>query len=123
MPTAKQRLELLVECAVRGYAIYAKAFDILKVTRNGLDPRDVVIKTDFDSLRICEVKSTNRKMGDDWGGYFFSLSTAELLIAQSLKDKFRFVFVNTLTRSHLELMLTEVFARARAIYPSWSVRF
>jgi hypothetical protein len=62
-------------------------------------------------------------MADDWRGYFFSLSTAELLIAQSLQEKYRFVMVNTKTTAHIELTLTEVFARARAIYPSWSVRF
>jgi hypothetical protein len=123
VPTPKQRQDLLIECAVRGYAIFARAFDILKVTKPGLNPRDIVIKSDFDSIRIYEVKSTNRNMGPDWKGYFFSLSTAELLIGQSLKDKFRFVLVNTRNKSHIELTLMEVFARARAIYPSWSVRF
>ena len=123
IPTQKQRQDLLIECATRGYASYARAFDILKVTKQGLDPQNIQIKSDFDSLRICEIKSTNRDLRQDWSGYFFSLSTAELLIAQSLKERFRFVLVNTRTGSHLELTLTEVFARARAIYPSWSVRF
>jgi len=123
IPTPKQRQDLLIECATRGYASYARAFDILKVTKQGLYPQSIQIKSDFDSLRICEIKSTNRDLGQDWSGYFFSLSTAELLIAQSLKDRFRFVLVNTRTGSHFELTLTEVFARARAIYPSWSVRF
>ena len=123
IPTPKQRQDLLIECATRGYASYARAFDILKITKQGIDPQSIQIKSDFDSIRICEIKSTNRELAQDWSGYFFSLSTAELLIAQSLKDRFRFVLVNTRTGAYLELTLTEVFARARAIYPSWSVRF
>jgi hypothetical protein len=88
-----------------------------------LEPANWNPQEDFDAVQICEIKSANRDLGTDWSGYFFSLSTAELLIAQSLQDKFRFVFVNTTTKEHMELGLTDVFARAKAIYPSWSVRF
>ena len=35
-----------------------------------------------------------------FGGYFFSLSTAELLVAQNLGNRYRFAFVNTRTRKH-----------------------
>lgn len=123
VPSPEQRQQLLIECAVKGYAIYAKAFDILKVTETGLRPEALDIKKHFASIQICEIKSTNRELGEDWRSYFFSLSTAELLIAQSLQEKFRFVLVNTRNGHYLQLTLTEVFARARAIYPSWSVRF
>jgi hypothetical protein len=45
------------------------------------------------------------------------------LVAQSLKKHFRFVFVNTATREHLELDLADIFSRAKAIYPGWSIFF
>jgi hypothetical protein len=111
IPTPSQRLSLLTECVKRGYASYSSAFDILKITKQGLKPANWNPQADFDAVQICEIKSTNRNLGTDWSGYFFSLSTAELLIAQSLQDKFRFVFVNTTTKEHLELGLTDMFAR------------
>lgn len=46
-----------------------------------------------------------------------------MLVAQSLKEKFRFIFVNTKTGSFLELSLQEVLAKARGIYPTWSIQF
>jgi hypothetical protein len=46
-----------------------------------------------------------------------------VLVAQSLKKQFRFVFVNTATGEHLEMNLQEIFARARGIYPTWSISF
>ena len=123
VPSAQLRQALLMECARRGYAIYAKAFDVIKITNPDVPMSEIDPAKHFDDLLICEIKSTNRKLADTWSGYFFSLSTAELLIAQSLQAKFRFVFVNTTTEAYIELSLTEIFARARAIYPSWSIRF
>jgi hypothetical protein len=123
VPTAEQRKEIAIESASRGFATYGKAFDIVKVLKPGTSLSDLNLKADFDQLVICEIKSTDRDLDTDWHGYFFSLSTAELLIAQSLQDRFRFVLVNIRTGDHLELTLTEVFGRAQAIYPSWSIRF
>ena len=75
------------------------------------------------TILLYEVKSTNRELPKDFAGYFFSLSTAELLVAQSLGRRYRFAFVNVVNREYLDLSLSDVFARAQAIYPSWSVKF
>jgi hypothetical protein len=123
VPSPKQRQQILVEFARRGYAIYGSAFDIVKTSDPKLLEQGLDVVLHFDSLTLCEVKSTNRKIGNDWKGYFFSLSTAELLIAQSLQGRFRFLLVNTTTGEFLEETLVGLFSRARAIYPSWSVRF
>jgi hypothetical protein len=123
VPSPELRQALLMECARRGYAIYAKAFDVIKITDSNIVVSELDPAKHFDSLLICEVKSTNRPLSPSWSGYFFSLSTAELLIAQSLQEKFRFVFVNTTTEAYLEMGLIDIFKRARAIYPSWSIRF
>lgn len=62
-------------------------------------------------------------MRDDLKGYFFNITAAELLTAQSLGDQYRFLFVNTLTGEHTEMSLNDVFGRARAMYPAWHIRF
>ena len=50
-------------------------------------------------------------------------TASEVLVAQSLKAQFRFIFVNTVSGVHLELQLNEIFAKARGIYPTWSISF
>jgi len=70
------------------------------------------------------VKSSGKEnVGSDFSGYFFGLTTAELLVAQNLGDKYRFIFVNTLTSQYMELKLNEIFAKAKGIYPQWSISF
>jgi hypothetical protein len=123
-PTGKERDALLVGFAMRRKVIYGAAFDAVRISRP-VDLREPAqIAANMDAIELFEVKSTNRTViGPDFGGYFFALSTAELLVAQSLREQFRFAFVNTLTGDHLEMSLREVFARARGIYPTWSIRF
>jgi hypothetical protein len=123
IPTATQRQNLLVAFARSGGVVYGKAFDALRLsTPINLDVETEVFQH-IHGITLYEIKSTNRTVDETFSGYFFSLSTAELLVAQSLRDQFRFAFVNTSTRHVVDLSLTEVFARAKGIYPTWSIRF
>jgi len=123
VPTAKQKRLLLVEFAKRNLVVYGKAFDIVKLvgTVNLNDAAE--IGSNLDRITLCEIKSSNRKLPQDFKGYFFALTTAELLVAQNLKQRFKFVLVNTATESYIELTLQELFGRARGIYPTWSIMF
>jgi hypothetical protein len=113
----------LVEFARVGRVIYGQAFDMIKLA-SAVDLDDAAsVRTHLGSISLYEVKSTNRSLPASFEGFFFSLSTAELLTAQSLGNRYRFAFVNVVTGEHLELALSELFGRARSIYPSWSIRF
>ena len=123
LPTPKQKKNLVVACAKKDKIVYGKAFDVLRLTGEiNLDSLEDV-EANLDRIVICEIKSTKKEFNDDFSGYFFALTGAEVLVAQSLKDQFRFIFVNTVTGAHLEMRLNEVFARARGIYPTWSILF
>lgn len=61
-------------------------------------------------------------MPDDFDGYFFSLSTAELLVAQSLGEQFRFAFVNTSSGHVSDRTLRRILQQTKSIYPSWNIR-
>lgn len=124
IPTAAQREALLVAFVRAGYVIYGKAFDVVKCAA----PVDLASSDDvlnnLEEVTLFEIKSTNKAtVKPDFKGYFFSLSTAELLVAQNLGKHYRFAFVNTRTRKHEELALLDVFQRARGIYPTWSIQF
>ena len=123
VPTASQKRNLVVACAKRDLIVYGKAFDVIRLTGEvNLDsPEEVERK--LAQIVFCEIKSTKQTFADDFRGYFFGLTAAEVLVAQSLKNQFRFIFVNTVTGSFLELKLNEIFAKARGIYPTWSISF
>jgi hypothetical protein len=123
VPTARQKRLLLVEFARRNLIVYGKAFDVVKLS-GAVDLNDASdVERNIDSIVLCEIKSTNRKLPQDFKGYFFALTTAELLVAQNLKKRFKFILVNTSTAKYTELTLQELFRRARGIYPTWSVMF
>jgi hypothetical protein len=117
IPTAKQRLNLLVAFAKRGKVVYGRAFDVVKLS----EPVDLENLTEVEqclgNVTVYEIKSTRKKLRTDFAGYFFGLTGAEVLVAQSLKKQFKFVLVNTGTREHVEMSLSEIFA------PSWSICF
>lgn len=123
VPTAKQKRLLLVEFARRNFVVYGKAFDIVKVA-GAVNLDDAAeIGRNLDQITLCEIKSSSRKLPEDFKGYFFALTTAELLVAQNLKQRFRFVLVNVSTGTYMELTLQQLFGRARGIYPTWSIMF
>jgi hypothetical protein len=123
VPTARQKRLLLVEFAKRNLVVYGKAFDVVKLAGSVDLDASADIERNLDKIVLCEIKSSNKKLPEDFRGYFFALTTAELLVAQNLKHRYRFIFVNTITGAYIELTLQELFGRARGIYPTWSIMF
>lgn len=121
--TGPQKTKIVVAFARRGMVVYGQAFDLVHCDPQANLVDDTDMARVLPSLRLYEVKSSSRTLKPGFAGYFFSFSTAELLVAQSLGENFRFAFVNIHSGEVLDLSLREVFARARAIYPSWSIKF
>lgn len=123
-PSRAERKALLVGYAMRDKVLYGAAFDVIRLNQpvDLRDPQAIAAAT--DTITICEIKSTNRStLRADLKGYFFNITAAELLTAQSVGEKYRFLFVNTVTGEHEEMALNEVFGRARGMYPAWHIRF
>jgi hypothetical protein len=124
IPTPKEREAILVAFVLEGYVVYGKAFDIVKLARPVRLDDASEVRRNIDAVTLYEVKSTNKEsVTPTFERYFFSLSTAELLVAQNLGPRYRFAFVNVRTKRHAELTLREVFAKAKGIYPTWSIQF
>lgn len=123
VPNAKQKQNLLVAFAKKGKVVYGKAFDIVKMSSvvNLNDLAD--LEKNLQKVTIFEIKSTKKKLRADFSTYFFALTAAEVLVAQSLRKQFKFMLVNTTTGEHLEMDLADIFARAKGIYPTWSISF
>lgn len=123
-PTRLERRELHVGFAMRGFALPGAAYDIIRVDGD-VDLADCKsIAKNLDAITLYEIKSTNRAaMKDDLKGYFFNITATELLVAQTLGERFKFGFVNVLTGSLSTLSLAEVMAKSRAFYPAFHIRF
>ena len=124
VPTAAQKKALLVGFALCGKALAGAAFDAVRLEGEvDLDDyHDIAAKN--DQIILIELKSTGQeKIATDLSGYFFNITSAELLIAQTLKDQYRFAFLNTVRGDWQELTLSEVWGRAKAIYPAFHIRF
>ena len=123
-PKGKERDALLVGFAMHRRGVYGAGYDLVHLEREVDLTSSQAVAENISAIRIIEVKSTNRKlMKADLKGYFFNITAAELLVAQSLGPQFRFAFVNTLTGEYQEMSLNDVFARSRAMYPAWHIRF
>lgn len=126
-PSPAQKRNLLVAFAKKNRVVYGKAFDVIKVTEDkvvNLDDPDE-LEQHLDKIVLYEIKATNRSnIGIEFQNYFFALTTAELLVAQNLREQYRFIFVNTLDIGEpIVLSLKGVFEKAKAIYPTWSISF
>jgi hypothetical protein len=122
-PTAAERSAIAAAFAAKNFVVYGRAFDLVQLHDQGLalgDPAALGQAIDRQALALIEVKSTSADRDEHFRGHFFSMSTAELLVAQSL---FKFAFVNTTTERYRLVTLQDILKRAKAIYPTWSIRF
>jgi hypothetical protein len=120
----KEKTNLAIALVKKNMVIYGKSYDIIKCKKKIDFSNEKDVSDNLDAITVYEVKSTNReKLKPDLSGYFFDLTTAELLVAQSLKNHFKFAFVNTITKQYQEFTLNEVFAKSKGIYPKWAIRF
>lgn len=123
-PSVKERVALTVAFARHGMVLYGAAFDLVRAPPDMNLAEARAIEARLQEVTLCEVKSTSRPdLKADFGDYFFSLTTAELLVAQKLERRYVFVLINTATGATDELSLDGLLARAKGIYPSWSVKF
>lgn len=125
-PTKTERINLLIAFAKKNKVVYGKAFDIVRIESGlNVDLENLnEVEMHLDKITIYEVKSTTKKnISMHFERYFFGLTAAELLVAQNLKNQFKFMFVNINTKEKLELTLKQVFEKAKGIYPVWSIQF
>jgi len=123
-PTNNQKKLIVQAFAMNDKIVYGKAFDLIKVDTS-IDLNNLSdIKKKIKKIKLYELKSTNNsRVQVDFSRYFFGLTTAELLVAQNIKENYKFIFVNLKTQSKLEMTLNEVLGKAKGIYPTWSIQF
>ncbi|MXO63949.1 hypothetical protein [Qipengyuania oceanensis] len=124
IPTSSQRRALMISFAERGIALVASAFEAVRLDGEVDLDDSSDITAHADGVTLIEIKSTNQaKIGADLAGYFFNITAAELLTAQTLGEHHRFAFVNTARGEWQELGIRDILAKAKAMYPAFHIRF
>jgi len=120
--TRRERNILMLAFAENNKVLYGNAYDLVKCPEKVDFSKIDEVRKAMKSIIVYEVKSTNRvNMKQDFSGYFFDLTTAELLVSQSLKEQYMFAFVNTTTREHVQMTIRDILGRAKNIYPKWAI--
>jgi len=118
-----EKRNLIMEFAKKGKVVTIRAFDLVRTKKkiNFLDKKDIA--KNIDSITLIEMKSTDRELGKDFSRYFFGITMTEIIIAQSLKKQYKFVFVNIHSNEILELHLPQVFAKIKNLQLVMHLRF
>ena len=123
IPTASQKKALLIGFAICGKALAGSAYDAVRLEHEiDLDDPEAIAR-DNAGIVLIEIKSTSQEaIGQDLKGYFFNITSAELLVAQSMKDQYRFLFLNLARGDWQELSINEVLSRSKGMYPAYHIR-
>ena len=123
----RERVRIVQAFAARNKVVYGQAFDLIRIPpRSEIDFDDLALVTGAvkeGAVVLVEVKAAKRaRKGSHFKEHFFSISTAELLVAQSLGELYKFAFVNVDAKECYEVSLRQIYSRTKAIYPTWSIR-
>ena len=119
-PTPQQRKNLVEAYAQVGKEIRAKGFDLIR------ESDSKTINNPVENITLFELKTAGRKrkspVKENWSGLGFTLTGAEKHNAETLKDKFKFIFLNLKNGALHECKLDDFFSSGAAnTYPTWSV--
>ena len=112
--SSKEKDNLLLAFIKKYVPVHKKAFDLVRTTSkiNFSDENDITRK--IRDITLIEIKTTSRSNVDaKFSNYFFGLTTREQMLAQALKNQYKFVFIHTKTKNILELSLSELFSRIK----------
>lgn len=125
-PSAQQRKNLVAAYATIGKTVKAKGFDLIKESDSKTINSPDQLAEAVENITLFELKTAGRErkslVKENWSGLGFTLTGAEKHNAETLKDKFKFIFLNLKNGALRECKLDDFFSSGAAnTYPTWSV--
>ncbi|MBX3378239.1 MAG: hypothetical protein KF678_14690 [Phycisphaeraceae bacterium] len=125
-PTAAQRKVIAETFASQGIKIHTQEFDVVEARHADKLKSVAALSTVLHELSLFEVKScgAGRKATVSAGfkSFGFTLTSKEKYNADTLGDRYRFIFFNLRTSTHRVCRLQDFFCDNMArIYQTWSV--
>ncbi len=121
--TNVQKSNLMVAFAKKGKALHKKAFDLVYTDSkiNFSDEDDVRKK--LDKITLIEIKATNRDLDKSFSKYWFGITMRELILGQSLRKQYKFVFINITSNQILELDISGVLGKLKNLDVVFHAKF
>jgi len=114
--TNSQKKNLLIAFAKKGKAVQKTAFDLVRAPSNVDFSNQNSIEKNLNSITLIEIKSTEGGFDEQFHGYFFGITMTELLLAQSHRKQYRFIFVNVNTKKTMEMDISQVLSRIKNLH-------
>ncbi len=100
-PTKEERKEILKRFGLP--TTFSRAFDLVLLPLS--DSKDI-FSTPLEQLILIELKTTQKKLGNNPSGFFFGATENEFNLADKLGDQYRFCFISLHAESMNFVMLT-----------------
>ena len=67
----------------------------------------------IENITFIEVKSTKTSKDANFSGQFFGLTMREMIMGQTYKNKYQFIFVDVINGNTLEMDLKKLYSRMK----------
>ena len=111
--TAKEKNTLFVAYARKNKVVHKRAFDLIRISAKIDFSSEASIMENIENITFIEVKSTKMSKDVNFSGQFFGLTMREMIMGQTYKNKYRFIFVDVTSENTLEMDLKKLYSRMK----------
>ena len=111
--TAEEKNTLLVAYARKKKVVHKKAFDLIRIPNKIDFSSESSIMKNIENITFIEVKSTKMSKDVNFSGQFFGLTMREMIMGQTYKNKYQFIFVDVTSENTLEMDLKKLYSRMK----------
>ena len=111
--TAEEKNTLLVAYARKKKVVHKKAFDLIRISGKIDFSSESSIMKNIENITFIEVKATKNAKDAKFSGQFFGLTMREMIMGQTYKNKYRFIFVDVTSENTLEMDLKKLYSRMK----------
>ena len=111
--TAKEKNTLFVAYARKNKVVHKRAFDLIRISAKIDFSSEVSIMENIENITFIEVKSTKMSKDVNFSGQFFGLTMREMIMGQTYKNNYQFIFVDITNGNTLEMDLKKLYSRMK----------
>ena len=111
--TAKEKNTLFVAYARKNKVVHKRAFDLIRISAKIDFSSESSIMENIENITFIEVKSTKTSKDANFSGQFFGLTMREMIMGQTYKNKYQFIFVDVINGNTLEMDLKKLYSRMK----------
>ena len=111
--TAKEKNTLFVAYARKNKVVHKRAFDLIRISAKIDFSSEASIMENIENITFIEVKSTKMSKDVNFSGQFFGLTMREMIMGQTYKNNYQFIFVDVTNGNTLEMDLKNLYSRMK----------